>query len=189
MSLSSANPIVALYANPSPAAPDVARRALVLNALIGRAYGADRALLDGYLRKNDLGDAVTPTERALLAKDRLARQERIDATWLVECVQVLAWGLGLVDLDHFRRCDDDLASNFPAPRDSARAFVAGARLRPFEEIHRQCDLLYCLHWAVTEARLRDRKGKLDGSVIRERHRAINWLAGVESRWDEVSTDT
>jgi len=172
-----------------PLAGDVARRILVLGCVIGVGYDADRRFLIEYLKSNALWDSASARERALLAKERVSRQERIDATWLTECVQVLAWGLRLVELDHFRPCDEDLASHVPTPRESPARFLADARLRPFDDVYRQCDLLYCLHWAAREDRLRGRSGRLDEGVIRERHRAIGWLAGVEADWDEVPTDT
>ena len=48
---------------------------------------------------------------------------------------------------------------------------------------------YCLHWAARNARLGGRPVTYDEGVVRERHKAINWLAGVEADWDEVPTDT
>jgi len=172
-----------------PTADEVARRILVLSAQIAISYGAERPALIEYLKSHALWEAASQRERALLEKERYTPQEEIDATWLTECVQVLAWGLGFVQLDPFRACDPDLASHVPTPRASPAEWIAAARLRPFEEIYGQCDLLYCLHWAVREAQRHGEPPPVDGGVILERHRAINWLAGVERDWDEVTTDT
>ena len=53
------------------------------------------------------------------------------------------------------------------------------------------DFYYRLHWAAIELRIKGKKSELlDEGVIRERHRALNWLIGyLNQEWDDVTTDT
>ena len=48
------------------------------------------------------------------------------------------------------------------------------------------ELYYRLHWAAIELRLQGKKSdKIDEGIVRERHRALNWLIGyMEQKWDD-----
>ena len=171
-----------------PSAGDVAKRGLVLCSVIGLGHGMLGSRLRSDLETYSLWEYASNAEKELLARDTVTQQEKVDCTWLAECVQVLAWGLGLVELDHFRLCDDSLSTKWPIGR-APTNFVAEAKLRPFDEIYLECDLLYRLHWASREAWLKKQESKLNESIIQERDRAIRWLAGVEQDWDQITTDT
>ena len=69
------------------------------------------------------------------------------------------------------------------------AFIASAALRPFEEIYRQADLHYRLHWAARNARLTGAEFPVTEGFIRERRKALDWVIGVEPDWDEIPSDT
>ena len=66
---------------------------------------------------------------------------------------------------------------------------SAGHLRPAPEILDALDLHQRLHWAVREAeRGGGTAGELDAGVIRERHRALNWLVRFENAaWDDVDT--
>jgi hypothetical protein len=70
-------------------------------------------------------------------------------------------------------------------------FVAEAKRRATQEILDMADYYYRLHWAAIELRLKEKKSDLlDEGIIRERHRALNWLIGyLNQEWDDVTTDT
>lgn len=169
-------------------AQEVARRSLVLGYMIGIGYRQTGSRLKAQVEKWGLYQSTSETERALLEKKEYSEQEIVDATWLTECVQSLAWGLGMAELDHFRRCDDDLGPKFPIMSDPS-GFIAAARMRKFEEIYFQSDLLYRLHWASRDDRMHGRAVMLDEGLIRERRKAMDWMLGVEPDWDEVPSDT
>ena len=169
-------------------AQDVARRSLVLGYMIGIGYRQPGSRLKAQIEKWGLYQSTSSAERALLEKEEYSKQETVDATWLTECVQSLAWGLGMVELDHFRRCDEDLGPKFPIMTDPS-SFVTAARLREFEDIYFQSDLLYRLHWASRDDRMHGRTATLDEDLIRERRKAMDWMLGVEADWDEVPADT
>jgi hypothetical protein len=173
-----------------PDAQSVARRALVLAAMV--AVGFDDSIEDwrAWLHDVGLADSLSACERRFFHGNP-SDQDKTNATWLAECVQVLLWGLGLAELDHFRSHDGDPSARMPhgGSRQDVTGFLMAAQLRPFADIYLECDLLYRLHWVTRHTSLSEVRSRLDDEIIRERHKAINWLAGVEADWDEVTTDT
>jgi hypothetical protein len=169
-------------------AADVARRSLVLGYMIGVGFGQPGAKQKAELVKWQLYGDASPEEQSLLEKSNYDDQEKVDATWLTECVQSLAWGLRMATLDHFRRCDDDLGPKFPIMRDPS-AFVDAAKLRSFQEIYFEADLLYRLHWAARNARLLGQPSSVMEGRIAERRKAVDWMIGVAPEWDEIPLDT
>jgi hypothetical protein len=170
-------------------AQSVAIRSVVLSYVIGIGFGADANRLKASLEQFGLFEHTSACEQDLLARSEHTQQEKVNATWLTECVQGLAWCLGLAELDPFRRCDDDLASHFPAPFTDPRGFISGATLRPLEEIYQQADLHYRLHWAARNSRLMGSRSTVDEGLISERRKALDWVIGVETDWDEIPLDT
>jgi len=167
----------------------IAIRSVVLGYVIGIGFGADSHRLKKSMEAFGLFEHASAKEQAALSKSQYSQQERINATWLTECVQSLAWCLGLVELDPFRRCDDDLANHFPQPFTDPSGFLVEAKLRPLVEVYQQADLYYRLHWAARNARLTGQRSSIDEEVISERRKALDWAIGVETDWDEVSLDT
>jgi hypothetical protein len=157
--------------------------------VIGIGFGADASRLKVSLGEFGLFEHASVKEQDLLSKSQHTQQEKVNVTWLTECVQSLAWCLRLVELDPFQRCDDDLASHFPRPFSDPRGFISEATLRPIEEIYQQVDLHYRLHWAARNARLRGHRSIADEGLISERRKALDWVIGVEADWDEVPLDT
>jgi hypothetical protein len=171
-----------------PDATIVGARCFVLGYLTGVCYEVPTREIASELHKWKLWDFVSSDENQLLGEEEPSRQTRINCGWLTECIQVLAWGLGLAELDHWRECDDDLADRFPLYTDPWEVIIH-AHLRPFQEVYQQSDLLYRLHWAVKNSKDRGKNAGLNWEVIQERHKGINWLSGLERDWDEVTTDT
>jgi len=169
-------------------ARSVAIRCVVLSHVIGIGFGGDAARLKALLAEFNLYQHTSTKEQELLSRTHPTEQERVDATWLTECVQSLAWCLGMADLDPFRQCDDDLASHFPAPAADPRDFISKAALRPFDEIYQQADLHYRLHWAVRNARLMGHRCRVSEELIGERRKALDWVIGV-ANWDEIPDNT
>lgn len=84
-------------------ATSVARRSIILSYVTGIGVGADVPKLQQYLEEIGLLQYASKKERRLLGSSTHTEQEKIDATWLTECVQSLAWCLGLTELDPFRQ--------------------------------------------------------------------------------------
>ena len=170
-------------------ARSVATRIVVLNHVIGIGFGADANRLRASLDEFGLYEHASTRERDLLSRSEHTQQEKVNATWLTECVQSLTWCLGLVELDPFQRCDDDLANHFPRPFTDPSGFISEATLRPRHEIYQQADLHYRLHWAARNARLMGHQSTVDEGLISERRKALDWVIGVEADWDEIPLDT
>jgi len=174
----------------SPQNPqDIARRAVVLSYVVGIGFGQSGSRLRKALEEFDLYQFASAEERRLFIATQHTEQQKTDALWLVECVQALGWCLQLIGLDPFLRCDDDLASNLPAPFADPSRFIASAKLHPLPELRQQADLHYRLHWAAVECRLRGISSAIDESIIRQRRKALDWVIGVEPDWDLVRLDT
>ena len=170
-------------------ARSVAIRSVVLSYVIGIGFGADTRHLKSSLENWGLLAHASEQEQELLSRSEHTPQEKINATWLTECAQSLAWCLGLVELDPFRRCDDDLASHFPQPFTDPTAFIFEATMRPLEEVYQQADLHYRLHWAARNARLMGHHTTIDEGLISERRKALDWVIGVEPDWDQIPLHT
>jgi hypothetical protein len=168
---------------------NVARRAVVLGHIIGIGFGQPGARMKALLEQFRLLQYASPNETRLVNADSYTEQEKLNATWLVECMQAIGWCFGFVNLDPFAGCDNDLASHFPAPFTDPSHFITTAKLRPFPEIYQQADLHYRLHWAARDARLNGTESQLQEGVIQERRKAIDWVVGVEADWDEMPMDT
>jgi hypothetical protein len=174
----------------SPQSPsDVARRCIVITHVIGIGFGGDRTKIRDTITGFRLMDYTSAHERDLLSRDEHTEQEKIDAQWLAECLQSFAWCLGLDALEPLKYCDDDLASKFPQPFTDPTDFIQSAKLRPFEDIYRQADIHYRLHWAARNARNSGADFPVTEGFLRERRRALDWVIGVEADWDEMPADT
>ena len=170
-------------------AESVAKRCMVISHIIGIGFGGAATKLREAVVKFGLLDSLSNHEKDMLSREKHTKQEKIDAEWLAECMQSFAWCLGLDSLEPLQYCGDDLASRFPAPFTDPSDFISGAVLRPYDEIYRQADLHYRLHWAARNARLTSIEFPVKEGLIRERRKALDWVIGVEADWDEVPSDT
>lgn len=167
---------------------DVAGRLSALAYVIGLGFGAKSSDLLEDLQQYELMSFVSEREKRLLREKVLSDQDKVDMSWQTECAQALAWCVGLVEVDHFHHCDDDLAQKIPFKIDPSE-FIKSAKLRPITEIQAQSDLLYRMHWYAKDCRLNGRECSLSESIVSERRKAIDWVYGVEKNWDEMRMDT
>ena len=193
------------------AAADVARRCIVLYAVLAAGHGEPREELVAWLRREGVWEAVSPEESAFLSADSPTRQQSINATWRSEALFPLVWALGLIaELPApMQLCDvQGIRSVLPPLLDSVGEFISSSRLRGDTEIHAANEGIYQIHWRVRDAQFRNEPtapGKLprmpvpdceppvesyDAGVVRERHYALNWLIGYCGQdWDDITTDT
>jgi hypothetical protein len=132
-----------------------------------------------WLRREQLADALSVRERALISKPLAdwTERERSGAGWRAESVGVLLWALSSFDaLPAGDTRFETLPAAVPllAPTGDFRARVS---LRPPEAIAQ----------ARETARLADERAL--GAIEAERRHALNWLWGDGSDWDSVPTDT
>jgi hypothetical protein len=137
--------------------------------------------------------ALSPKERAFMENPVPGDQDVTNQVWRYEALATLAWSLGVVDALPFPAaiCDVSALTKAMLALD-ARSFASSARLRAPSEILDQLDLVFRLHWATTEARVRKKAppAGVEPGVVAERHYALNWLTRFEgAEWDDVTTPT
>ena len=170
---------------------EITSRALCLFAAIATAYGFPKIQASDWLKANHLSESPSRKEAHHLgsvSKDyEPVLQSQIGGLW------ALAWMTGIADdFDFGRDSPPSLVSRFPDIKvgESTAGFLQKAALRNIDEIIAQCDLAYCLHWAIRDAMLRGMRppGKIHPMYIVERRRAFEWALGDDD-WDDVSLDT
>ena len=172
-------------------AADIADRLLCLNAVVASACGFSRKAALAWVRAEGAFKALSAKECLFLGDSPGTTAQ--DLEWRFEAVFSLAWCCSLVaEMDMAAPCPDDLVSKFPDLRrmEPASGFRASLKLRPDEEILGECDLCYCLHWAIRDAELNRRviPGRLHPNAVVERRRGLEWLLQLES-WDDVELNT
>ena len=169
---------------------EIENRLLCMLAIGAAAYGFPKSQAIAWLKGEHLWDELADVERKFLVAsvgDSRAFKEQIEGMW------ALVWSLGLTPaLDYSRSCPKTFVSMLPQldRGDSSSGLRRETTLRGGADIRAAVDLAYCLHWAV-------RQGELDGGhekppvppyVIRERRRALEWLAS-DSDWYQLELDT
>ena len=166
----------------------VARRVCAMSYVIGLGYGAKKRKLRNWLKKYKLWSSVTPYEKKCLGTFSISEQDKANYQWMAEASQALAWSLGLVEMDHFKHCDDDLITKIPLESDPTE-FIESAKLRPIEDIQKEVDLLYRMHWYARNNQLQGKQSQLSLSIIMERRRAIDWVYGTAEEWEDIDLST
>ena len=175
---------------------EVARRALVLFAVVRLALGAPQRETVEWLEEHSLWHDLTPSELAFVSSDRPAQQDVINASWRAEALLVLVWALGLVpampplnqtcDVDKFRRLLPPYVDESPTD------FIASAACLPDDVLLDFAVEVMDSHWVARDASIHGRPipSHLHVGVVQERHHAINWVTGYgDLPWDDVTTDT
>ena len=160
-------------------ATEIATRLVILSYMIGVYYDVDPKDLTEQLKKFKLYDELTDAEKEVLKKNVYDEQDIIDAGWLQECIEVLAWALGMTSrtLDHSLEATVTMAENIPVMKNPER-FIQKASTVSMEKLFEEYAVLHHIyHFLQTEEHL-----LLDADIILERQRAINWICGIENDW-------
>lgn len=174
---------------------DVAKRVIILNAVVHSAHGLDRQDVSAWLKSENIWDSVSPQERQFLEGSNPTEQDRINATWRAESVWTLLWALGKIETLELptKECDIDFIQTLMlSPGTSCAEFIKQSKLRSVAEILDATDLIYRIHWVVRDAQLNNQEipGSFVPGIAYERHYALNWLVGYsDQEWDEITTDT
>ena len=140
-------------------------------------------------------DFFSPKEWNYLHNEDPKESEKISFSWQYENLYVMEWALGLTEgslefPDHF--CDIAKAAQVLTSFHSMREILDAAEPKKPEELLDACDMIFCLEWACSDTRMRDLPAPagMDGGVVFERHKALNWLvgAGEKAAWDDVPVD-
>jgi hypothetical protein len=149
-----------------PSPQRVARRALALAAVAGRALlelpdsGGDESFRPRLIQWVDtvgVRDELEPDEEKLLQQPLgvPSQQEAVNATWRLEGLAVLAWALGRFELPRHDQ-QVDAGQLMPAicllDAAGAKGLLADARLRTIEELKAMSDRLLAIHWRLRQFR-------------------------------------
>jgi hypothetical protein len=187
-------PVIETVAEVKPRAKDeVVTRAFALTIVAEKGATKDHSLAQRMTKAFGVADGLTPKERMFVNNPKPSERDYIQFSWRYEGFGILLWALRF--LPNLAKP----AEPFKTPELARTLIDLGpqefrrkATLRPIAQILDEADLIYRYHWAVTDARINGRSspGQLNGSVVYERHYALNWLVRyMDQEWDDVSTDT
>ncbi|SEG79795.1 DUF4272 domain-containing protein [Paenibacillus sp. UNC499MF] len=181
---------------------EIAARAAALCMIA--MYGADvaegsdikeaRDYIEDVIELYGVSPFFTEKERAFLESGAPDPTDAIQFAWMYECYWVLLWSLGYVEELGYPGsvCDVQAAVDALRLAGDFDTFYERANVRPKEDILDEADRIYRYDWACVDARINGRPAPagLDGGVVVERHRALNWLVRyMDAEWDDVSMDT
>lgn len=171
---------------------EIASRALALLCVVVRAYGfSSDTNVREWIKSENLARHLTPDEEHFLYHGDQTKVTELKTR--EECLWAFAWVLGFHDsLEFGEYCQPTLSSFFPRfnEGETSEKFRSRCRLRPLSEILAKADLAYCLHWAIREGQLKQKRLKVavHPYVVIERRHALEWMLSRE-HWDDVSLDT
>ena len=173
-------------------ASEIARRCVAVAICAVKGESNDHVFVQELLDDYSARPFLSAREQNFVADPDPDPQELIDAAWGYEVVHVLLWALGYVE--ELKPPDQicDVPTEIAIIRDrGVDGLIEHSNLRPLAEVLDQADLYYHLDWSAIESRLRgESHPQLHEGIIRERHRALNWLIRyLGQEWDDVTTDT
>ena len=169
---------------------EIFRRLMCLHVTAACAYGFNRKNAREWLVQEDITATLTNTESAFI-NDGFGNTEQFKAQ--IEGMWALFWALGLIpNMNFSESCDVNFVSLLPNLKilQPASLIKAKVKCRSLDEIIEACDLAYCLHWGVQEAKVTGKTlpNGINSFVIMERRKALEWLISSDD-WDNVSLDT
>ena len=172
---------------------EVALRTLCVLMTAVKAERMDQSMVLRVVRQYGLAAHFSAEEKDFIRNPEPPDKQRSRFLWRYEAAWTLLWALGYVRMLSIPRDACDVAFAVSCMRDrNAQAFIADAKLRPFDQILDQADLIYRYHWSLIDATLAKRGTPVDlnAGIVYERHYALNWLKRHHDQdWDQVTTDT
>ena len=175
-------------------AEEIARRALVLSAVMSVAFGSPAEQIISWLKAENLWEEITPNELDFL-NNPIDERNRVKFSWKVEALVALLWCINKVSKlpKLTNQCDTGpLKKAIVWPPEPTAGFISSSKLRSEKEISKEYEKIYQAHWSVRDARLNNKKipKRLVPGVVYERHYGFNWVVGYGGQsWDDISTDT
>ena len=153
---------------------EIIGRALVMNALINIHFEAPTNIIKEWIESHDLMRYLTDDEKSLINKSNseLSEQEITDLYWYIDALWALLWATSIIDEMPFDKpIEDFMASLCPSleQNEGIEKFATEMKLRTTDEIFRQLDLYYRLHWWARDASLNGKEsGNVSLDIIMER---------------------
>lgn len=173
---------------------EIAKRALSLAAVVSCAYGTPKNEAVAWLKKENLWEAVTPSEKEFL-ENETTKEQNAKLTWRIEALVPLLWSINKIDKmpDLKSECDTELLKMAVVwPPSSTKDYIASSKTREEDELFEEYEKVYQAHWKVRDAQLNNKPvpKKYNSEVVYERHYGFNWVTGYMGQdWDEITTDT
>jgi hypothetical protein len=175
---------------------EVLRRLVALWAVVDKAYLGSESQSTDYIVTHEMQSWLSHVELSFLLDEQPNEQDCIHFSWQLEALYFVAWCAGLIESSEVpsdQSSVKEILDLFPVGLERPDRLCEAIRIREKSEVLDRADLLYRLHWAVREAELTG-AGELDGvdgGVVQEWHRAVNWMINYDSEddWDQVGTDT
>lgn len=169
---------------------EIIDRCLTLFATVAGSYGFAKADAMDWLKQEKLDCGLSPSELLFLTD---ADNQQVYYQKQVEALNAFAWVLGYVhEMEFDQICANNLITLYPEikNKDACSEFRTKSNLRSLEELVEKCDLAYCLHWAIKQAELSNRRlpNDIGAYVIIERRRVLEWVLS-DHDWQDVSLDT
>jgi len=173
---------------------EILGRILVLHACVACAFGFPKQRALKWLEDEHITGHITKSEDQFLHSESDLITTKYQ--WRVEALWCLCWIGGYHStLDFSKPCSNTMVEMLPDLKLNAPSneFRQNYNLRNTDEIVKMLDLTYCLHWAVREEQIlgisqKGKTEKVQGQVIEERRRALEWVVGKEA-WEDISMDT
>ncbi len=165
---------------------------LACDIIEGNNYIESRDYFDDLLEKFGVKDNLLYKERKLFDGD-YTMQDAVDVSWTYECYWALCWALGLINKMGFPNdvCNTKIAISFVSICKDYNDFKRKVKLRNIEEILDMLDLYYRYHWACVEKTVNDSAEikDLNGEVVAERRRGLEWLIKDDNDWNDIVLNT
>lgn len=175
-------------------AEDIGERVVALYAMAGLANGADRAMLQDWLRSECAWKFLSAAEQEILEADRLDRRLMNELSWKQESLLVLSWCGNLIDELPWPDTEADLRSIFGSipPEIPVQDFIRSSCTRKLDDIVQQLDIYYCLHAALNHPEIwkgAEWRQRPKIEIVLERRQALEWVCNRSVDWDEIYLDT
>lgn len=173
---------------------EIIKRVTIMAGMVYIAYKAPPMVIKEWIEKQGIYEDVTEFEEAILEKSEseITLEDELKLRWYVDSLWALVWVLGIND--NFKIDEpvgDTLIQMVPDIRKKEDiSKLKETTMRNEQDIYRQVDLYYRLHWYCVDSRLKGLKQfKFDEGAIMERRRALEWGVAPDEEWDEIELST
>lgn len=149
--------------------------------------------VSNWANANEITSSFSDAENVVF--EEITSEKIRDLFWgQQESLYAFGWALGWVaEIDSTDYLPDDFGNIFPdiSKAELPSIFISKCRLRTLENLSRELDFYYCLHWWATEHRASPKERKripISTVAIKARRKSLEWIL-TPQLWDEVSLDT
>ena len=172
---------------------EVIDRIIALTIVSAKGSGAPDETINEFIETYNAYDLFTPDEKEFIESEDPDQDEYNTYSWKIECNSALLWAINLIPDLPFPHTLSDVETLYNLVLNSSRdELLEGASYRDKNEILDALDMLYRLHWAIVETRLKNESLPIEISpgVVYERRYALNWMVNLlDEEWDNISMNT